>query len=152
MELDSEWVVGFTDGEGCFYVGIYSHPEMTAGYQVLPELTIVQHKRDIKVLYALKRFFRCGVVRQNREDRYCLRIRKIECLERVVGFFDKHPLKTRKNVEFKRFAKVVRMMKEGKHLEIDGLLKIVEIASKMNRANSDTLKDIKKILESRIKI
>ena len=63
-----------------FFVGIYPHPEITAGSQVLPEFTIVQHKRDLQVLYALKAFFGCGSVRSNHGDRFALRIRRIECL------------------------------------------------------------------------
>ena len=34
--LEAQWVVGFVDGEGCFYVGINAQPEMKAGCQVLP--------------------------------------------------------------------------------------------------------------------
>ena len=44
--LEPFWVTGFVDGEGCFLVGINRHPEMTAGFQVLPEFTVVQHQRD----------------------------------------------------------------------------------------------------------
>ncbi len=33
--------VGFVDGEGCFYVGINPHPEMSSKFQVLPEFTVV---------------------------------------------------------------------------------------------------------------
>ena len=135
MELSPDWVVGFVDGEGCFYVGINPHPDMKVGYQVLPEFRVVQHERDIQVLYALKRFFRCGVVRRNREDRYELRIRKLSCLLRVVEFFEKHPLKTKKNVDFKKFARIVRWMAEGKHLEREGLIQIIELALTMNRAD-----------------
>ena len=69
MKLDTQWVTGFVDGEGCFYVGINAHSEMTAGFQVLPEFTVVQHKRDVQVLHALKAFFGCGVVRTNHGDR-----------------------------------------------------------------------------------
>ena len=135
MDLSPDWVVGFVDGEGCFYVGINPHPEMSTGYQVLPEFRIVQHERDIQVLYALKRFFRCGVVRRNREDRYELRIRKLSCLLQVVDFFERHPLKTKKNVDFQKFARIVRWMSEGKHLEREGLIRIVELAMTMNRAD-----------------
>jgi len=57
MKLEPNWVTGFTDGEGTFYVGINKNTTMAIGYQVLPEFRIVQHKKDIKVLYALKKFF-----------------------------------------------------------------------------------------------
>ena len=142
MDLSPDWVVGFVDGEGCFYVGINSHPEMPLGYQVLPEFRVVQHERDIQVLYALKRFFRCGVVRRNREDRYELRIRKLSCLQEVVMFFERHPLKTKKNVDFKKFARVVRWMVKGQHLTPEGLIKITEVTLSMNRANKVKAREI----------
>jgi hypothetical protein len=142
MDLSPDWVVGFVDGEGCFYVGINPHPEMTLGYQVLPEFRVVQHERDVQVLYGLKRFFRCGVVRRNHEDRYELRIRKLSCLQEVVAFFESHPLKTRKNVDFKKFARIVRWMDKGQHLTPEGLIKITETTLSMNRANKVKAQEI----------
>jgi hypothetical protein len=142
MDLSPDWVVGFVDGEGCFYVGINPHPEMTLGYQVLPEFRVVQHERDSQVLYGLKRFFRCGVVRRNHEDRFELRIRKLSCLEEVVAFFERHPLKTKKYVDFKKFARIVRWMDKGQHLTPAGLIKITETTLSMNRANKVKTQDI----------
>jgi hypothetical protein len=134
MEISNDWVVGFVDGEGCFYVGIIEHPEMTAGYQVLPEFRIVQHQSDVQVLFALKKFFRSGVVRKNHDYRSELRIRKLDSLLEVVKFFEKHPLKTKKNADFKKFARIVRWMEEEKHLTMEGLTEIIRTASLMNRA------------------
>ena len=142
MDLSPDWVVGFVDGEGCFYVGINPHPEMSVGYQVLPEFRVVQHERDAQVLYALKRFFGAGVVRRNREDRLELKIRKLEALKRVVEFFEKHPLKTKKNVDFKRFARIVRKMDAGEHLTPEGLIEIIEISLEMNRADKSKAAEI----------
>jgi hypothetical protein len=137
MDLSPDWVVGFVDGEGCFYVGINPHPEMTLGYQVLPEFRVVQHERDVQVLQALKRFFRCGVVRRNHEDRYELRIRKLSSLLDVVAFFERHPLRTKKNVDFKKFAHIIRWMSKGVHLTGEGLIRIIEASLSMNRANRE---------------
>ncbi len=134
MKLDSQWITGFVDGEGCFYVGIEKHPDMTTGYQVLPEFTVVQHERDIQVLYALKRHFGCGVVRRNHGDRMCYRVRGIQhLLERIVPFFVKHPLKTKKRIAFQKFRRILLMMEAGEHLTSDGLNRIGRIASEMNR-------------------
>ena len=143
MNLSPDWVVGFVDGEGCFHVAILRHPEMRIGYQVLPEFTVVQHERDIQILYALKAFFGCGVVRRNHGDRWAYRVRKLECLERICDFFTKHPLKTKKNVDFIRFRRVVQKMKEGKHLTREGLLEIIEIALRMNTGEREALLRIK---------
>ncbi len=148
MDLTADWVVGFTDGEGCFYVGINKHPEMSVGYQVLPEFRIVQHKRDIQILYALKRFFQAGVVRQNHEDRFELRIRKLDSLEKVVDFFQTHPLKTKKNVDFQHFAKVIRLVREGRHLTREGLIQIAKLVREMNTGEKPQAEAILKELQS----
>lgn len=148
MELSPDWVVGFVDGEGCFYVGIYKHPEMTVGWQVLPELRIVQHKRDSKILYGLKRFFRAGVVRKNHDTRYELRIRKLESLKQIVVFFRKHPLKTSKRVDFEKFAYVVTLMEAEEHLTVSGLQKIVKTAKSMNTAHHPRLEEIEETLKA----
>ena len=134
MELDAQWIVGFVDGEGCFHVGINPHPEMTAGFQVLPEFTVVQHERDVQVLHALKAYFGCGVVRKNNGDRMAYRVRGYEHLSKyIVTFFEKHPLKTRKRVEFMKFREIVNLMNQGEHLSRDGVEKIRAIANQMNR-------------------
>ncbi len=134
MELDAGWIVGFVDGEGCFHIGINAQPEMTAGFQVLPEFTVVQHERDVQVLHGLKAYFGCGVVRKNHGNRMAYRVRGQEhLLQTIIPFFMKHPLKSKKNVDFLKFRDVLLMMEKGEHLTSDGIAKIREIASKMNR-------------------
>ena len=134
MKLDAQWITGFVDGEGCFYVGINPHHEMTAGYQVLPEFTVVQHKRDVQILHALKSYFGCGVVRVNHDDRMAYRVRSQKDLnERIVPFFIKHPLKTKKNVDFIKFRHILFLMQADIHLSAMGVEKIQQIAVRMNR-------------------
>ncbi len=134
MELEPQWIVGFVDGEGCFHVAINAQPEMKLGYQVLPEFTVVQQESDAQVLYALKAYFGCGVVRRNHGDRMAFRVRALEHLaERVVPFFEKHHLRTRKRVEFLKFRRVILLMQRGEHLTAQGLEEIRDIASAMNR-------------------
>ena len=134
MNLDSHWVVGFVDGEGCFHVGINAHADMKVGYQVLPEFTVVQHERDAQVLHGLKAFFGCGVVRANHGDRLAYRVRSLEHLrERIVPFFLSHPLKTKKNVDFLKFRDVLLLMERGEHLTPEGIDNIRRITAVMNR-------------------
>ena len=137
MKLEPQWIVGFVDGEGCFHVGVNKHADMTAGYQVLPEFTVVQHERDAQALHALKAHFGCGVVRSNHGDRMAYRVRSKEhLLERIIPFFEKHQLKTKKRADFQKFRKIVRMMGENRHLTSEGIEEIRRIKSQMNRGRS----------------
>ena len=131
--LDPQWISGFVDGEGCFFVGINPHPEMTSGYQVLPEFTVVQHKRDIQLLYALKEFFGCGVVRTNHQDRMAYRVRGLKHFkEKIVPFFEQFPLRTKKQLDFLKFRDVLVLIDRQEHSNTEGIEKIKAIASKMN--------------------
>jgi hypothetical protein len=131
--LEAQWVVGFVDGEGCFFVGINPHPEMASGFQVLPEFTVVQHQRDIQLLHALKQFFGCGVVRTNHAERVSYRVRALDHLnEKIVPFFEEHPLKSKKRVDFAKFRRVLLMMTRQEHLTSEGIEEIRAIAKTMN--------------------
>ena len=136
--------MGFIDGEGCFHIGINKHSDLRLGYQILPEVTVVQHQRDLDLLYELRSTMRCGVVRRNHGDRFCWRVRNLKnLLEIILPFFDKYPLKSKKALEYIKFRKVVIMMQDGEHLTEEGFKKILHIASEMNRSKPRILPDLR---------
>ena len=142
MQLSADWVVGFVDAEGCFHVSVTCQPSMTIGFQVLPEFVVVQHSRDRQILMALKRFFGAGVVRSNHGDRDCLRIRKLDALQNVCEFFLKHPLKTKKNIDFRKFRRIIMLMDQERHLDLEGLKEIVQIILQMNSVQRPALEQV----------
>jgi len=144
MTIQPDWVSGFVDGEGTFYVGFNRQPDTTVGIRVVPEFRIVQHVTDVNLLYALKQFFGAGVVRKTHDDRYELRIRRLEHLQNIViPFFEKHPLLTQKRFDVLKFKRIIRMIQHRKHLEKSGILELIDIAARMNS------NDKRKILELR---
>nr|AAL34311.1 putative protein [Pedinomonas tuberculata] len=134
MNLEAQWIVGFVDGEGCFHIAINSNQEMKLGVQVLAEFVVVQHESDRQILEALKAFWGCGVVRKNNKDCLCYRVRDLEQLKtRIVPFFEKHKLKTRKRIDFDTFRDVIALMDQQAHLTLEGVEKINQIRKTMNR-------------------
>ena len=136
--LNADWIVGFTDGEGCFHVGINKCPKMYVGYQVLPEFRIVQHEVNESTLEKIKEFFGFGKVTVNRADyhgvRKEFRVRGLTNLRKLVKFFDEHPLQTpARKRNFKLFREILRIMEQKKHLTVSGLRKIRKLALAMNR-------------------
>jgi hypothetical protein len=120
-KLHAQWIVGFVDGEGCFHSAIKKNTSLRFGAQILPEFTVVQHESDIQILYRLKDYWKCGVVRQNHSHRMCYRVRKLEHLVTIIlPFFEKHSLKTKKNIDFLKFRDVVLALHQKKHLEEQG--------------------------------
>lgn len=133
MNLDTRWIVGFTDGEGCFHIEIKKHSEMALGFQVLPEFVLSQHLRSEYVLSGIKDFFQAGVIRSGKNDMRYFRVRhQKELQEIILPFFLKHPLKTKKQLDFLRFRDVCLLIETKKHLTPEGLAEIRKIKSKMN--------------------
>jgi hypothetical protein len=140
MKLEAQWIVGFVDGEGCFHIGISQHKTLKFNFQVLPEFVVVQHERDVKLLYNIKSFFGCGVVRKNHGDRMCYRVCDLNHLSKIIiPFFEKHQLKSLKKVDFLKFRKVIRLMEKKEHFTPEGLIKIQKIKAKKFKIESNPL-------------
>jgi LAGLIDADG endonuclease len=121
-------------------VALNRQPELRHGFQILPEFTVVQHERDIALLHQLRTALGCGTVRVNHGERYSLRVRKLEDLARfIVPFFEKNSLRSKKQVEFKRFARIIHLMTQGAHLTPQGAGRILDIALQMNRGQRDII-------------
>ena len=131
--LDGYWIAGFVDGEGCFHVSINRMPKMTMGWQVLPEFRLVQHKKDVDVLFSIRNYFGFGVVRINNKDRMEFRVRALEDLFKLKLFFNKYKLVTSKKVDFEIFCQILCLIKSGEHLNSKGLERIAVLCSNMNR-------------------
>ena len=135
MNLTADWVCGFVDGEGCFFVGIQKNPTVRIGFQVIPEFRVVQHQRDLEVLRGLKEFFGFGRVCRNHGDRWEFRVRRFNELRQVVLFFKRYRLRTKKQSDADRFDDVLQIMEKRRHLTRDGLDEIKRIALTMNTGN-----------------
>jgi len=133
------WIVGITDGEGCFTVSINRNPTTKLGCQVLPEFVITQGEKSLSSLKKIQKFFKCGRVFVNRRHdnhkeniyRYC--VRSLSDLEAIIiPFFQENRLITEKKNDFRYFSQVVNLMLERKHLSEKGIKKVGRIIQKMN--------------------
>ena len=131
--LDAKWIVGFVDGEGCFHVSINKLQKMTLGWQVLPEFRVVQHQRDEHILLKLRSYFSFGKVCVNHGDRKEFRVRRLNDLTELVKFFKANNLQTSKRKNFELFAEIMDLINKREHLTMEGLNKIANLASNMNR-------------------
>ena len=136
--LDINWIVGFVDGEGCFHISINKLDKMSLGWQVLPEFRIVQSENNEQVLYKIQEYFGFGKVTLNREDRHGIRkeyrVRGLQNLNKLTLFFQNYPLQTKtKKQSFEIFSKVIKMMNNKEHLTQEGLNKIANMITLMNR-------------------
>lgn len=134
------WIVGFTDGDGCFCISINRNRTTRLGWQVMPEFVLTQGEKSFEALEIVKNYFKCGRIFINRrhdnhkEDlhRYCVRSLK-DLSKIIVPFFKENRLKTYKAKSFDLFSEVVQLMVEEKtHLKMEGIEKIARISYRIN--------------------
>jgi hypothetical protein len=68
QEVDVEtgnYLAGFADGEGCFYVGVHPTKNVSLGLQVIPEFHVSQNGERISVLQLFVEALGCGVIKKN---------------------------------------------------------------------------------------
>jgi hypothetical protein len=128
------WIIGFVDGEGCFSLSIFKNRTSKCGFQVMPEFVITQGEKSLNSLIRIQDFFGCGHIYVNRRYdnhkeniyRYC--VRNFNDLDdKIIPFFHKNQLLTAKINDFNTFCKVVSLIKERKHLTIEGINYIKEL-------------------------
>ena len=134
------WIVGFTDGEGCFSVSIFRNATTKSGWQVFPEFVITQGEKSLPALRIFESHFRCGKVFVNKRYdnhheplyRYCVRS-VADLRDTIIPFFRSYPLRTAKQNDFEHFARIIEMLSNKEHLTENGMRKIALRIQKMNR-------------------
>ncbi len=64
--------------------------------------------------------------------------RRADLIGTIIPFFREHPMHSSKQRNFEKFALCVEMIVRGRHLCLEGLSEIVEIAETMNRQKPRT--------------
>src|SRR3989304_4111408 len=132
------WVVGFIDGEGCFSVSLHKNPTTKLGWQIMPEFVATQGEKSLNALIKLRDFFKCGNIFVNKRydnhkenlHRFCVRSFK-DLKEEIVPFFEMNNLQTAKQLDFRIFSKVIKLMGKKEHLSEKRIKKIISLAKQM---------------------
>ena len=141
--IDANYVVGLSDGEGCFYVLIHQRDKAKnpkAHVQVQSHFYIKLRDDDLAVLKKIKEFFGYGFIyfqkekRKNHSPCYRFEINSNEDKLKLIEFFKKHPLQSpKKQRDFKIFAKVSQMIIDREHFNSKGEAKIKKLKASMHR-------------------
>jgi hypothetical protein len=139
--ITADYIVGLTDGEGCFYVNIRPPDKKYQGSKTAIEthFYIKLREDDLFLLNKIKNYFGCGAVyfqkekRENHSACYRFEINSRKNIHEVlIPFFDRHPLKSEKRKNYYIFRKIALMVKNDFHKEVKGLRKILLLKSQMN--------------------
>jgi len=139
--VSADYVVGLTDGEGCFYVNLTSMPAYRSGVRVQMHFHIKLQEVDKEVLEQVCATLQCGNVYLQKEKRinhaqcyrYTVSAQK-DILKSVIPFFKKHPLHTlSKRKNFELFCSIAEKVSNGEHLTERGVRDIRALKEEMNQ-------------------
>ena len=137
--ISNDYIVGLTDGEGCFYVGIRYPKKAHKTVRVEPHFYIKLKGDDLSLLKKVKKSFGCGAIYYQNEKRlnhsacYRFEINSLRDLKRkLIPFFEKYPLQSKKRKEFKIFKQIFKLTEQREHKTSSGLKKIEFFKSAMN--------------------
>ena len=152
--LSDDYLVGFTEGEGMFYIGIVPSKETKTGWQVIYFLKVSQNPIGLKVLNQFKKRLGCGYVKQNSQTdktdkSLAYVVRDFPSLrDKVIPFFE-GKLFIKKQA-FEKFKQVLKLVEIKQHFTVEGITKILDIAYSMNTQKRRVEKQV--ILKSYIKL
>ncbi len=138
--VSPNYVVGLTDGEGCFYVLVRPPYNRKGGAMVQLRFFIKVQEEDKEMLERVRDTLGCGSVYFQHETRanhaQCYRYTvgsHRDIFGKIIPFFQTYPLQSvSKARNFKLFCNVADLVKQGAHHSREGVGQIQQIKSQMN--------------------
>lgn len=129
---DNNWLTGFVDGEGSFYVRIMEATTAKSVNRVSFFFSISQAIREKVLLSQVSKYLDCGTISGN--AKYIqFRVTKLGDIEsKIIPFFKKYPMHGIKNLNFEDFCTIFDLVQTKAHLTSEGLDKIKKINGGMN--------------------
>ena len=134
--ISDDYLVGFVEGEGMFYIGIVRSPETKTGWQVIYFFKVSQNPSGRRVLEYFQKRFSCGYVKQNSQKDMTDKslayvVRDLPSLrDKIIPFFEgKLHIKQQ---TFEKFKRVIEIVADKVHLTKEGITEVLEIAYSMN--------------------
>jgi LAGLIDADG endonuclease len=141
--LNPYFITGFSDAECSFLSLVIKRPESRTGWRIVCRYQIGIHVKDLALLESIQSYF-CGIghiVKQG-DGLFSYQVSSPKHIsEIIIPHFEKYPLITKKKEDFILFKEVIDMVKNGEHLNPEGLQKIVNIRASINLGLSDNLKE-----------
>ena len=139
LVTSDDYIAGFVDGEGMFYVGIVPSRGTSrnkSGWQVIYFLKVSQNPSGKIVLDAIKNRLGCGYIKPNSKSdptdkSLAYVVRDLPSLKDVIIPFFEGKLVIKKRT-YKKFKKVIELVSQKKHLSKKGMEQILDISYLMN--------------------
>jgi len=136
-DIASDWLTGFTDAEGCFFLNIRENRNKT-GYWVTAGFSLVQHSRDLLLFKVIQEYLGYGNLVEEKIEVVRLKVENFKLIwEQVLPFFTNNPLQSSKKLNFNDFCSACDIIKKKAHLTEEGIIALKAIKSEMNTGRKD---------------
>nr|YP_009722340.1 hypothetical protein [Morchella importuna]QGN66742.1 hypothetical protein [Morchella importuna] len=132
QSIDPNWIVGFTEGEGCFMIHVQKHSTSKLGKAVKLNFQITQHEKDKELLNIIILYLNCGTLKTNNLCKVLTVTKFEDVYSIIIPFFQRYPLQGVKRLNFIDFINAAELIKVKAHLTTEGLDKILLLKSGMN--------------------
>lgn len=136
--VSADYIVGLTDGEGCFYVNIRKRKSSWSP-RIETHFYIKLREDNKDLLDEIMLFFGCGAVYIQKETRpnhlKCYRFEinaHRDIISTLIPFFERHPLQGTKKQDFEIFRDIAFAINSGEHKTQEGYQNIVNMKLQMN--------------------
>jgi len=139
QSISDDYLTGFVEGEGCFYVGFSKRKDLPLRWQIITEFHLSQNPGGKKVLETFIKRLGCGYIKLNhpgskRDKTFVLIIKNRKDLsQKLIPFFEKNHLQTSKFEDYLIFKKTLELIERKEHLTKDGFRKIVNLVFSSKR-------------------
>ncbi|MFZ5933019.1 MAG: LAGLIDADG family homing endonuclease [Patescibacteria group bacterium] len=139
LKVSDDYLIGFVEGEGMFYVGIVPSRGTSrnkSGWQVIYFFKVSQNPTGRLILEQLKARLGCGYIKENSKTDFSDKslayvVRDFESIkEKVIPFFRDRLIIKRDS--FEKFERIISLVSQKEHLTYQGMKKILDLAYSMN--------------------
>jgi hypothetical protein len=130
-QIDWNWLAGFTEGDGSFFIGLGNSPKSKLGVEVTLNISWTQKYR--KTLELIASQFK-GTWSYNKKHKFWVYNikRKSEIQDLLFSVFVKNPLYGIKRYDYLDLKRVCELFNTKQHLTESGLKLLLQIKSNMN--------------------
>lgn len=137
-DFNNHWLAGFTDADASFQIKVIKRisrnkPEIRLNFQI-------DQKNDL-LLISIKNYLGGNIGYIKSQDTYYYGSTSFGSAKKVINYFDKFNLQSRKHISYLKWRKVYILIQNKEHLTEKGLIKILKIKSLLNSFPTEKRKE-----------
>jgi len=146
-----DWLVGFTQSDGSFVIYFENKKE---GLIIRPQpiFNLTQSINELEMFIELQKYLGVGRIHKNRNNVTFVVNSINEIITVILPLFDNSSLRGSKLLSYNIFKEVSLMIKNKKHLTLEGTLQIIDLAYFMNKETSLRSLETKNILMNKLRL